>query len=179
MKKESRYLDSEIWHEQTSACVPKFERRRRKFSCCYAAGATFSISRIVDFRSYTTFVNVQDFWYNVKNPTKSHKNRTNKYPRKIKRFHKIFEFDFFKRSSEMKNWFQFSVNFQLCYTLILSLIEHQRKRTLQYSFVQKSYCVAGWLQKLARLVITCIVDLPNWLHFSTHTGRPSKFWFKY
>ena len=96
MKKESRYLDSEIWHEQTSACVPKFERRARKFSCCYAAGATFSISRIVDFRSYTTFVNVQDFWYNVKNPTKSHKNRTNKYPRKIKRFHKIFEFDFLK-----------------------------------------------------------------------------------
>ena len=83
MKKESRYLDSEIWHEQTSACVPKFERRARKFSCCYAAGATFSISRIVDFRSYTTFVNVQDFWYNVKNPTKSHKNRTNKYLRKI------------------------------------------------------------------------------------------------
>ena len=149
MKKESRYLDSEIWHEQTSACVPKFERRRRrKFSCCYAAGATFSISRIVDFRSYTTFVNVQDFWYNVKNPTKSHKNRTNKYPRKIKRFHKIFEFEFFQ-TSEMKYWFWFSVTFQLCYTLILSLIEHQRKRTLQYSFVQK--------------VIVLPVGCKNWL----------------
>ena len=90
MKKESRYLDSEIWHEQTSACVPKFGRRRRKFSCCYAAGATFSISRIVDFRSYTTFVNVQDFWYNVKNPTKIG------LISKIKRFHKMFEFDFLK-----------------------------------------------------------------------------------
>ena len=109
---------------------------------------------------------------------KSHKNRTNKYPVKLNDFTN-FRIRFFKRFFEMKYWFQFSVNFQLCYTLILSLIEHQRKRTLQYSFVQKSYCVAGWLQKLARLVITCIVDLPNWLHFSTHTGRPSKFWFKY
>ena len=179
MKKESRYLDSEIWHEQTSACVPKFERRRRrKFSCCYAAGATFSISRIVDFRSYTTFVNVQDFWYNVKNPTKSHKNRTNKYPRKIKRFHKIFEFDFLKI---LQNEILISIFSQFSTLLHFdSKLNRASKEThITVQLCAKSYCVAGWLQKLARLVITCIVDLPNWLHFSTHTGRPSKFWFKY
>ena len=72
----------------------------------------------------------------------------------------MFEFDFLKI---LQNEILISIFSQFSTLLHFdSKLNRASKEThITVQLCAKSYCVAGWLQKLARLVITCIVDLPN------------------